>query len=191
MAFRNLMLKPDRDPWERQPDESARMHGRFLAYRDLPPRKRRYETVAKSYGLALVTVQKQAVAHMWQDRVAAWDAHEAAERRAVMADRDRELCRVQLDMARASAAIAMRTLQHLASEEALIDPALLPRWAEMISKMRSSAMDEPDHVIGLVGAGGGPIQIDARLDGLSEEEKVERLNDVARGWMRVVEGGAA
>src|SRR5690625_6679238 len=41
----------------------------FSTYRDTKPAERSYRLVAESYGVALVTINKHATAHRWQERV--------------------------------------------------------------------------------------------------------------------------
>lgn len=191
MAYRNLTLHPNRDMWERQPDESAKAHARFSTYRDTKPSERSYRQVAESYGCSAVTIEKQAAAHHWQDRVAAFDAAEQATRRARIRERDEELCRAQMDIARVASVIAVKSVKHIAESNEPLDPNTLPRWIEMIERLRRIALDEPDQIIEITGAGGGPLQVEGRFEGLTEEQRVEAYNDAARGWLRVVEGGLA
>ena len=189
MAYRPLTLHPGRDPWDRQPDESAKAHARFITYRDTKPTERSYRAVAESYGCSLVTIEKQASAHRWQDRVAAYDTHEARTRRARMHERDEELCRAQMDIARTASAVAIKSVRDIAESGQLLDPAVLPKWVEMIERLRRVALDAPDQVVEITGADGGPVQVEGRFSGLSESERIEAYNEAARGWMRVIEGG--
>lgn len=191
MGFMWLALATDRDPWERQPGETHKMYGRFETYRDLPPSERSYKTVAKSYGTSLVTIQKQGSSHRWQERVAAWDNHDNAMRRAKLRERDTELCRAQMEIARAASAIAVKTIQSMAENGETLDATTLPRWVEMIERLRRIALDQPDQVVQLTGPDGGPVQLDARFENLSEEQRRERFREVAEGWLRVIEGGKA
>lgn len=189
MAHSPLTLRPGRDLWDRQPGESAKAHARFSTYRDTKPAERSYRLVAESYGVALVTINKQATAHRWQERVAAFDAHEDNLRRIRLRERDEELCRAQMDIARTASAIAIKSVRQIAETGELLDPVVLPKWVEMIERLRRVALDAPDQIVEITGADGGPVQVEGRFAEMTEPERIEAYNEAARGWMRVIEGG--
>lgn len=69
-----LSLAPDRDPWDRQPDETARRYSQFRAYLDLG-RTRTLAESSRTLALSAAYVRNLAAAHRWRDRAAAYDRH--------------------------------------------------------------------------------------------------------------------
>lgn len=63
--------------WERQPGETEQAYKLFRAYRDMGPAARTMERVREQAGLrpsSLRRIQRQASAHAWVERAAAYDA---------------------------------------------------------------------------------------------------------------------
>jgi len=69
-----LSLDPARDPWDRQPDETARRYSQFRAYLDLG-RTRTLAESSRTLALSAAYVRNLAAAHRWRDRAAAYDRH--------------------------------------------------------------------------------------------------------------------
>jgi hypothetical protein len=64
-----------RDPWERQPKESARAYEAFVAYRDMGP-GRAVRAVARELGKSVTLIGRWSSAHHWVERAEAWDAEQ-------------------------------------------------------------------------------------------------------------------
>ncbi|ONK13154.1 hypothetical protein [Streptomyces sp. MP131-18] len=189
MALKRIALHPDREVWERQPGESAKAFGRFSLFLDTTPSQRSYSEIAASYGCSVSVIQKQAAVHLWQERVAAYDAERSRQRRERIRERDEELCRILMDLARATSTLVARTIQHIAETREPLDAHIVPRWVEAIERMRRIALDQPDKVLmEVTGKDGGPIEI-SEFEGLSEEEKRLRAQEMAEGVLRLYQGG--
>lgn len=72
---RELEYDPEIDPWERQPNESARNHGLFLIYRDFG-RIRTVAQVAEMSSLSYGAVTRIARFNKWVERAGRWDAEQ-------------------------------------------------------------------------------------------------------------------
>lgn len=73
-------------PWDRRPDEGAKAHAAFIAYRDLGT-QRSLSAAAAEVGKTLGLLKRWSAQHEWLARAAAWDRHLDHERqRAAKAD---------------------------------------------------------------------------------------------------------
>lgn len=69
-----LALAADRDPWERQPRETARRYGQFRAYLEIG-RARTLRKASENLALSGAYVRNVAAAHRWRERAEAYDVH--------------------------------------------------------------------------------------------------------------------
>jgi hypothetical protein len=70
-----MSKSPTREPWERQPEESAKAFAYFSIYRDLDPLERSIKAVAEKVERSYSTIEKACSRYGWVDRAKAWDAH--------------------------------------------------------------------------------------------------------------------
>lgn len=75
----------DLDPWERQPDETARAFEAFAVYRDLGP-NRSIRKTGQALGKNLTTIGEWSVKYDWVNRCAAWDIEQERINRQEMLD---------------------------------------------------------------------------------------------------------
>ena len=68
-------------PWERQPDETARMFAAFGDYRDMHPTVRSLAKVAERLGCSSTHVENLSRQHRWVERATAWADEKDRQRR--------------------------------------------------------------------------------------------------------------
>lgn len=129
------------DPWERQDGESAKAYEAFQLYRDASPSDRSLRKLAEQIGKSRTLIERWSSGHEWGERVAAWDAHNDAIRRAAMA------AEAQM-MGERHARLARRVLDMVAEKLESIDPTDLPpaqlsRLIDTASKLERLALGEP------------------------------------------------
>lgn len=82
MATQRLILAPDREAWERQPNETDKEFGHFKTYRDwLPLHDRSFAAVARKVKSSPATISNTAARCLWADRATAYDAYKDKQER--------------------------------------------------------------------------------------------------------------
>lgn len=178
------------EPWDQQPTESADMYARFTAYASMAPGERRYAAIAADYAVTVGAIEAAAKKFRWRDRAALQDAHERRRRRDAIADKELQLAERNANLALVSAGILARSLRHIGDSGVNLDPKDMPAWAKMVETFRRMAVDAPDQVIELTGKDGGPIRVE-EFAGLTDEQARDRMSEMARSVLRVVDGGRA
>lgn len=147
MSYTKITLAGDRDLWERQPGETPAAYARFLTYRDLRPSERTYPRVAELSGRTDRTIKQLGASHCWQDRVAAWDTHQANQRHTRLRENDEELGRAVMQAARSATAVVLTSIRTIAESGETLEPKDVPRWADAVERLRRIALDRPEAVI--------------------------------------------
>lgn len=165
--------------WDRLPDEGADAYARFLEYRNQTPGKRTFAAIAETFGVSEPAIHQQARRYRWRDRVAAWDRHQADQRRERIADAQLKLAVAEIDVATAMVrAVAKTVAALLRDDNAVLEPAEAARWLDVAEKVRRAAANQPELLVGLTGADGGPIQVQVpELEGLTPEQQRQRVNE--------------
>lgn len=163
-----------RDPWERQPRESAPAFAAFRAYRDMGEGRsltRAAEEVGKSRDL----LRRWSRRWSWVFRAEAWDREEERLVRQATVKARRE-------MSERHAKIAVAVQQKVVTRLAQIDPSELTpsdliRWLEVSVKIERAARGEPERVE-VSGANGGAVQVEvAQLSDEQRRLRMEQLRD--------------
>lgn len=176
------------DPWDLQPGEPEKQFARFNDYLDQPSGKRTFKAVADMHDVDPSTIAEIAQKHRWRERAAQYDAHLAQERRAAILYREIELAEQQMELAGIATEVLRHSIQSIQESGAVLDPKDMPHWARMVEIFRRIALDQPDQVVEITGADGGPIQV-AEFVGLSRDQVRDRASEMARSVLRVFEGG--
>lgn len=144
--------------------------------------------MSESYRLAEITIRKQAEAHRWDERVAAWDAEQSRRHQARIAHQAERLARAQVDVALAMTNAVARSVQHILQSGVPLDPSNAARWLDIAARVGRMAQQQPEQVVAVTGPSGGPVEI-AEFEGLTPEEKRARATEMAEGVLRLYEGG--
>ncbi|QYN17594.1 hypothetical protein [Amycolatopsis sp. DSM 110486] len=177
------------DPWERQPGETEKQFGRFTVYIETPAGQRSFAAIARAHDVERSTIQTVAEAFRWRDRAALYDNHRNKVRRDAVMQRDIALAERVMVLAEAAAGVLQRTIGAVLSSGEPLDPKLAPAWAKMLETFRDIALNRPDQIIEVAAVnGGGEIR---ELEGLSPEQRRDRVSEMARSVLRVIEGGKA
>lgn len=190
--FRSLVLHPDRNAFEMQPNETSKSFARFCAYRDMHPNRRSLAKVAEQFGVSLRLVEQQSVAHQWRERCRQWDAHQDAERRKRIAERDKVLAEVNMASAVAAADVTRRSVEYVRDSGVVLEPLQLKAWVQMMLDLRRSAVEAPDQVVQIKGSDEQPLQVEvAEFAGLTAEAKRARAQEIVEGVQRLyaIDGG--
>lgn len=148
-----LHYAPDREPWERQPDETDADWELFCIYRDLEPGKRSYREVCRNCERPIRQINKTALAERWKDRVARFDRHIDEQLVAELVAR-RIKARVETadtgQLMRRKAAQAIRRVKAIIyKREAVYDP----ETGETTNKMVAKSALTPREIVQLANAG--------------------------------------
>lgn len=134
------------DPWwGQQPDESLTAYTRFTQYRDQKRGERSRSEVAESCQRAVRTINEQAKAHRWDERVAAWDQEETRQHRERVAVRAERLAEAQMSSAEEILLLLRKSVRNSIDRGELLEPGEIPKWAESVIKLDQSAQKAPDH----------------------------------------------
>lgn len=167
------------NPWEPLPEEPDDVYARFLKYRDLDPGRRGLTQVAESCGVSRQVISKQAATWQWRERVQSWDRHQADQRRGRIADGAVKLAVAEMDVARAMVQAVAKTVSAVLKQDGpVLEPAEAARWLDVAARVGKLAANQPELLVGITGADGGPIQVQVpELEGLSPEQARQRIGD--------------
>lgn len=178
------------DPWDRQPNETAKQFARFVEFAAATAGDRSLAAVARAHRVAPSTIWEVAERWRWRERAAMWDADKLTRRREAIAEKETQLAERAINLALVATAILGRSLRKIADEpQAVLDPKDMPAWAKMTETLRKMAVDAPDQIVALTGPDGrGPVQIE-EFTGLSPEQVRDRAGEMARSVLRLLQGG--
>lgn len=169
VALPTLVLDPGRDPWDRQPDETAYRHGQFVAYRDLG-RARTLRKVAETLARHPAYVRTVAAAYRWAERAEAHDRHrDELDEKAWLEERRKAAQRDSALLNAAVGKIAGR-MQTLLPEE--LDPADLVRMLDVVMRHRRALFGDPGLTVAVTGPGGDPLAVQlAELAAMTADQR--------------------
>ncbi|MEU6928963.1 hypothetical protein AB0A05_07340 [Streptomyces sp. NPDC046374] len=179
-----ITLSPTLDPWEQQPDETARKHGQFAAYRDLG-RTRTLQKAAEGLQLHPVTVRKAAATYRWRERVEAWDRHLDRLYEAGWVEERRKAAETD---ARILGAAVGKLAQRLGTLDAgSMSVGDFIRLLDVAMRHRRVLFGDPGATIAVTGAGGNPLAVQlAEFAQMPPEQRRVRLADLAASVSRRV-----
>ena len=120
--------RPATEPWERQPDESAKAFEAFVTYRDMGP-DRSIQRVARECTKSVSLIKRWSRERGWTERIRAWDNNltEAARKKARKEVEDMQ--RRHIDIGRYMQSKAVRALDKMPEE------SITPRDATTLAKL--------------------------------------------------------
>jgi hypothetical protein len=191
VTFRDLELAPDLDPWEQQPHESNAAHAKFRLYLNQPPSKRSARKVAESVQKSLQVINRQRVAHLWDERVRAYDADQQLRHQHEIEERVVKLATTQIAVSSAMLSVVAGSVAAIGrGEQPKLAPLVATRWVDASIKLSKAARDVPELRLQLVAehehSGTLDLQI-PELDGLTDEEARERVGDMLTSVARLDE----
>ena len=181
MAFRDLELNPDVDPWDQQPHESNTAYQRFVAYRDMPPSERSTRKVAERFQKSVQVTNRQKRAHLWEERVGAFDADRLTRHHLRIEEKAVGLASAQIDVARGMLSVVATSVQAVGKgEPPRLLPKDLPRWVDASVKLGKAAREVPDLILKIMeNAEDDALQVDLpEFDGLTLSEVRERVGEM-------------
>lgn len=134
-------------PWEPRPKESPQAYRAFVAYRDMPPNER---TLLAAYRLATGhpdakypsgSWTKWSREWSWQERVMAWEAHEAKAARDDVIRERRDALKRGATLAAFAETKAFETLQAIEPGKMTVSDAL--RALEIAHRIKKEALEVP------------------------------------------------
>ena len=149
---------PSPQPWERQPDETARAYEAFCIYRDLPPSERSIKRACQIFHGDAFKASKNAIwsewsrKHNWVERANAWlDEQDRVTREAEL-DALREMRRRHIQTAQHLVRLGAAQLTKLAKEleeEAgeKLSPAMILKFLKEGALLERLARGEPDSIV--------------------------------------------
>lgn len=150
-----ILAEDGRDPWDRQPGESAKRWSQFTIYRDLG-RIRTLKRAAERLEITHRSAQQYAYAFRWVARAEAFDRHMDEQWIAAIRERQRRMVQDHMKLATEFHTRAMEAVTSLVGQQ--LSPADAVRVAETYSKLIRFALGEPDQSVTLTGRAGGPVQ---------------------------------
>ncbi len=190
MAFRELDLNPDVEPWDQQPHESNTAYQRFSAYLDEAPSERSSRKVAERFQKSVQVVNRQRRAHLWDQRVAAFDADRARRHHLGIEEKAVKLANGQIDVARAMLSVVANSVSAVGrGEDPKLKPGDVPRWVDASVKLGKAAREVPDLVLKVMEDGQDePLEFDVpELNGLTLDEARERVGEMVTTVARLAD----
>ncbi len=114
-------LAEDREPWERQPQESRQAYAAFADYRDMGPHARSLQKVGQQLSKSLALMKRWSAQWRWGDRTEAFDHEQDRERRAKLAEEQEKMLERHR---RVASALVTTGLRRLIGDEEKSIPAL-------------------------------------------------------------------
>lgn len=148
-----LLSEDGRDPWDRQPGESAKRWGQFTVYRDLG-RTRTLKRAAERLNLTHRTAQQYAFAYRWVARCEAFDRHLDDQWVAAIKDRQRRMVQDHLKLSAVFHEKALEAVTALVGQN--LNATEAARLADTWSKLIRFALGEPDQNVAVTGRAGQP-----------------------------------
>ncbi|MET8609789.1 hypothetical protein [Streptomyces misionensis] len=174
-----ITLDPTLDPWERQPGETPKRHSRFLAFRDLGLTR----TLAKAsdqLALSYSHVRALAAEFRWQDRAAAWDAHQQRQYTAELEEERRRAAREDVKVLRIMTGMIGQALPHVQQQAADMTLAEFTRFVDTTMKWKRTLFGDPTETIAVTGPGGDPLTVQVQeFEKLPPEQRRVRLAELA------------
>jgi len=172
-------LSQSRDPWRRQPKESAQNYRAFCLYREMGPDERTHLKVAKAVGKGGPFIGVLSRRQMWVVRVGAWDDHLEQKKREVEIEVVQRMTERHINLAMGMQAIGGRRIQAIIKDlDEGRDPKVSPSDArklietgirlerlnrgqpETVTETRQINMDElSDEQLERIANGEDPMQV--------------------------------
>nr|WP_107908845.1 hypothetical protein [Streptomyces chartreusis] len=157
-SVKRLRLDPKLSPWDQQPGESGTRYSQFLVFKNLGPGR----TVQKaSEDLAKSSAHLRSVAgpQLWRERAQAWDREQARIASLVWAEEGRKSAETThrlLNLAKGKLAQALSEM----NPSSLTESETI-RLLDVIAGRHTALFGE---TLTITGPGGGPLQVDARVE---------------------------
>lgn len=175
-------LAADREPWQQQPGESAKLYKQFCAYRDSGLRRsltQTAETLTLSYG----HTRNTASLWKWAERSAAWDKDADALYRAEFAEERRKAARHDARVLNQMMVKAGQALEAL--DALLLSPTEIIRLADVAMRHRRALFGDPTSVVAVTGPSGDPLSVEITdFAQLPEQARATRLQELAETAIR-------
>lgn len=174
-----ITLDPTLDPWERQPGETPKRHARFLAFRDIGLTR----TLAKAsdeLALSYSHVRALAAQYRWQDRAAAWDAHQQRQYTAELEEERRKAARDDAKILRIMTGMVGQALPYVQQQAATMTIAEFTKFVETTMRLRRNLFGDPTETIAVTGPGGDPLTVAVQeFQAMPAEQRRVRLAELA------------
>ncbi|MER6828844.1 hypothetical protein ABT352_22885 [Streptosporangium sp. NPDC000563] len=169
-----FQLDPSIEPWERQPGETAKKHGQFITYRDLGL-VRTLTKVAEKLTLSYGHTRNLAADYLWQQRAAAWDAHNTRQYQAMLEQERRRAAEADATILRAMTGLVGQALPNMRPDT--MTWTEFTRLAETTMRLRRQLFGDPTDTIAITGPGGAdPLAaLVARFAELTPEQRRQEL----------------
>jgi hypothetical protein len=190
VAFRDLDLNPDVEPWDQQPHESNTAYQRFRAYLDQPPSERSARKVAERFQKSVQVTNRQRRAHLWDYRAAAFDADFARRHHLAIEEKAVKLANGQIDVARAMLSVVASSVGAVGKgEDPKLKPTDVPRWVSASVQLGKAAREVPDLILKVLEDGQDEaLEFDVpELNGLTLEEARERVGEMVSTVSRLAD----
>lgn len=186
-----LVLDPDLDPWDRQPDETPLRHSQFRAFMDVG-RGRTLSNTAETLGRHRTYLWAVAHAYRWVERAEAHDRHLDEMHERVWLDERRKAAEYDARLLQGATSLAARRLRSL--NETDLSPGDLIRLLDVIMRRRRELFGDPTMTVAVTGPGGDPLTVQlAELAALTPDQRrtaVLGLADDVRRRALAAAGGA-
>lgn len=130
----NLLLADDRDPWDRQPQETAKRYAQFCVFRDLG-RTRTVKKAAENLNISVRHAWNLSASGLWLPRAAAWDGHLDHVYAAELAEARREAARQDAKLVAAMKTRVVQALTRITGDD--LEPRDIATWARLILTART------------------------------------------------------
>lgn len=185
-----IALAGDRDPWDRQPDETTHRYKQFRTYLD-EGRSRTFRKAAETLTRHPAYVRAVAAAYRWAERAEEWDKHRDELDEKVWLDARRAAATNDARLLDAAVAKIAQRLRTLLPEE--LDPANLIRLTDVVLRQRRALFGDPTMTVAVTGPGGDPLTVQlAELAAMTADQRrsaIVELTAAVRRRTDAIAGG--
>jgi hypothetical protein len=146
--------------------------------------------VAERFQKSVQVTNRQKRAHLWLERVAAFDADRLTRHHLRIEEKAVTLANGQIDVARAMLSVVATSVQAVGKGELpRLLPKDLPRWVDASVKLGKAAREVPDLVLKIMeGAEEDDLQVDLpEFDGMTLSEVRERVGEMVSTVSRLAD----
>ena len=167
MARKEITLKPPRNPWDRQPQETDPAWKAFANYRDQGLTRSIYKT-ADQLNAQIGNIKNWSAKHKWRTRATAYDIEQDRQDQIWLAQERRKALKKHVQQAQALQSVWIRRLQTLNPDD--LTPSETLRFAEIATKLERDALQLTDPTIVNVNV--------TQIETLDLEDTRERLQQI-------------
>lgn len=171
--YRPIDLADDRALWDQQPDESTRLYGWFVMYRDIG-RARTLAKVADILTKSPEYIRQLSRRYQWTARAGGWDGYQDELWSLEVEQARRDMAREHVQIANDMLDKVKDRIGTLRLDE--MEASDIARWVDIAVKVKRTAYGQPEATVAVSGPDGGPVVLD--MTKMNVQQRRERLAEL-------------